>query len=92
MAKSPSERRAAMVRLVESRTVTRVAPPLLLPASPYLELAGEEFGRSLLLSTANNGIEYCLRPDFTLPIAKSYLDDGMTGKRGAARAVERGKE
>ncbi len=83
MAKSPGERRAAMVRLVESRTVTRVAPPLLLPASPYLELAGEEFGRNLLLTTANNGIEYCLRPDFTLPIAKSYLDDGMTGVPGA---------
>ncbi len=83
MAKTPSERRAAMVRLVESRTVTRVAPPLLLPAAPYLDLAGEEFGRQLLLTTANNGIEYCLRPDFTLPIAKSYLDDGMAGTPGA---------
>lgn len=83
MAKSPGERRAAMVRLVESRTVTRVAPPLLLPAGPYLDLAGEEFGRQLLLTTANNGIEYCLRPDFTLPIAKSYLDDGMLGVPGA---------
>ena len=82
--KSPAERRAAMVRLVESRTVTRVAPPLLLPAGPYLDLAGEEFGRQLLLTTANNGIEYCLRPDFTLPIAKSYLDDGMMGVPGAA--------
>jgi ATP phosphoribosyltransferase regulatory subunit len=83
MAKSPAERRAAMVRLVESRTVTRVAPPLLLPAGPYLELAGEEFGRNLLLTTSNNGQEYCLRPDFTLPIAKSYLDDGMVGVPGA---------
>ena len=82
-AKSPTERRAAMVRLVESRTVTRVAPPLLLPAGPYLDLAGEEFGRQLLLTTANNGVEYCLRPDFTLPIAKSYLDDGMIGIPGA---------
>jgi len=72
-----------MVRLVESRTVTRVAPALLLPAGPYLDLAGEEFGRQLLLTTANNGIEYCLRPDFTLPIAKSYLDDGMIGVPGA---------
>ena len=81
--KSPAERRAAMVRLVESRTVTRVAPPLLLPAGPYLDLAGEEFGRQLLLTTANNGVEYCLRPDFTLPIAKSYLDDGMLGVPGA---------
>ncbi len=83
MAKTPSERRAAMVRLVESKTVQRVAPPLLLPAGPYLDLAGEEFGRQLLLTTANNGVEYCLRPDFTLPIAKSYLDDGMIGVPGA---------
>lgn len=81
--RSPTERRGAMVRLVESKTVQRVAPPLLLPAGPYLDLAGEEFGRQLLLTTANNGIEYCLRPDFTLPIAKSYLDDGMIGVPGA---------
>ncbi|HEX4297307.1 MAG TPA: ATP phosphoribosyltransferase regulatory subunit [Devosia sp.] len=81
--KSASERRAAMIRLVESKTVVRVAPPLLLPASPYLDLAGEEFGRQLLLTTANNGIDYCLRPDFTLPIAKSYLDEGMLGVPGA---------
>lgn len=81
--KSPAERRSAMVRLVESRTVTRVAPPLLVPAGPYLDLAGEEFGRQLLLTTSNNGAEYCLRPDFTLPIAKSYLEDGMMGVPGA---------
>jgi ATP phosphoribosyltransferase regulatory subunit len=83
MPKSPAERRGAMVRLVESRTVTRVAPPLLLPAAPYLDLAGEEFGRQLLLTTSANGVDYCLRPDFTLPIAKSYLDDGMGGVPGA---------
>lgn len=77
--KTASERYAALVRLVESRTVTRVTPPLLLPAGPFFDLAGEEFGRNLLLTTANNGIEYCLRPDFTLPIAKSYLEDGLIG-------------
>ena len=81
--KTPTERRNAMVRLVESKTVQRVTPALLLPAGPYLDLAGEEFGRQLLLTTANDGIEYCLRPDFTLPIAKSYLDDGMAGVPGA---------
>ena len=83
VSKTPAERRGAMVRLVESRTVQRVTPPLLLPAGPYLDLAGEEFGRQLLLTTANDGIDYCLRPDFTLPIAKSYLDDGMLGVPGA---------
>lgn len=81
--KSASERYAALVRLVESRTVTRVTPPLLLPAGPFFDLAGEEFGRNLLLTTANNGVEYCLRPDFTLPIAQGYLDDGSLGVPGA---------
>ena len=81
--KSGSERYAALVRLVESRTVTRVSPPLLLPAGPFFDLAGEEFGRNLLLTTANNGVEYCLRPDFTLPIAQNYLDDGMSGEPAA---------
>lgn len=77
--KTASERYAALMRLVESRTVTRAMPPLLLPAAPYFDLAGEEFGRNLLLTTTNNGVEYCLRPDFTLPIAQSYLEEGMLG-------------
>jgi ATP phosphoribosyltransferase regulatory subunit len=77
--KTASERYAALVRLVESRTVTRVSPQLLLPAGPFFDLAGEEFGRQLLLTTANNGIEYCLRPDFTLPIAQQYIEDGLIG-------------
>lgn len=77
--KTASERYAALVRLVESRTVTRVSPQLLLAAGPFFDLAGEEFGRQLLLTTANNGVEYCLRPDFTLPIAQQYLEDGLLG-------------
>jgi ATP phosphoribosyltransferase regulatory subunit len=77
--KTASERYAALVRLVESRTVTRAEVPLLLPAGPYFDLAGEEFGRRLLLTTTNNGVEYCLRPDFTLPIAQQYLEDGLVG-------------
>ena len=81
--KSASERYAALVRLVESRTVTRSQPPLLLPAGPYFDLAGEEFGRNLLLTTTNNGVEYCLRPDFTLPIAQDYIEEGMIGTPSA---------
>ncbi len=72
-----AQRRTALEDLVEAQGATRVTPPLLLRAGPYFDLAGEEFGRRLLLTTANNGVEYCLRPDFTLPIVKAYLDDGV---------------
>jgi ATP phosphoribosyltransferase regulatory subunit len=81
--KTAAERYAALVRLVESRTVTRAEVPLLLPAGPYFDLAGEEFGRKLLLTTTSNGTEYCLRPDFTLPIAQQYLEEGLVGAPSA---------
>src|SRR6185437_131501 len=57
----------------------RVNPPMLLEAGQYFELAGEEFGRSLLMSIANDGIEYCLRPEFTIPIVSQYVAQGLAG-------------
>jgi ATP phosphoribosyltransferase regulatory subunit len=77
-----ASRRTALEDLVEAQGATRATPPLLLPADPYFDLAGEEFGRRLLLTTAANGTEYCLRPDFTLPIVKAYIEDGV-GKPAA---------
>ena len=69
-------RRAQLEALVEAQGATRASPPLLLPADPYFDLAGEEFGRRLLLTTASTGQEYCLRPEFTLPIVRAYIADG----------------
>lgn len=69
-------RRANLEALVEAQGATRATPALLLSADPYFDLAGEEFGRRLLLTTDLTGAEHCLRPDFTLPIVRSYIDDG----------------
>jgi ATP phosphoribosyltransferase regulatory subunit len=73
------ERRTALAHLVEAEGVARVNPPMLLEAGQYFELAGEEFGRSLLMSLANDGIEYCLRPEFTVPIVAQYVAQGLAG-------------
>jgi ATP phosphoribosyltransferase regulatory subunit len=70
-------RRANLESLVEAQGAARATPPLLLSADPYFDLAGEEFGRRLLLTTDVIGAEYCLRPDFTLPIVQSYIADGV---------------
>jgi len=70
-------RRTNLESLVEAQGATRATPPLLLPADPYFDLAGEEFGRRLLLTTATTGAEYCLRPDFTLPIVTDYIANGV---------------
>jgi len=70
-------RRTQLDALVEAQGATRATPPLLLSADPYFDLAGEEFGRRLLLTTDTTGAEHCLRPDFTLPIVQAYIDDGV---------------
>jgi ATP phosphoribosyltransferase regulatory subunit len=75
-------RRSQLEALVEAQGATRATPPLLLSADPYFDLAGEEFGRRLLLTTDMAGNEHCLRPDFTLPIVKAYIEDGV-GKPAA---------
>lgn len=80
---SVQERLSALTRLVEAEGVTRLSPPLLLPAVPYFDLAGEEFGRRLLLTQTVDGNEYCLRPDFTLPIVRQYLDKQQVGRPAA---------
>ncbi len=82
MTAAAAQRRTALEDLVEAQGATRATPPLLLSADPYFDLAGEEFGRRLLLTTATTGAEYCLRPDFTLPIVKAYIEDGV-GKPAA---------
>jgi len=69
-------RRAQLEALVEAQGGCRATPPLLLKADPYFDLAGEEFGRRLLLTSAVSGEEYCLRPDFTLPIVADYIANG----------------
>ena len=77
--KPPHERRTALTHLVEAEGVARVNPPMLLEANQYFELAGEEFGRSLLMTIANDGVEYCLRPEFTIPIVSQYVTQGLAG-------------
>ena len=73
---NPAYRRAQLESLVEAQGGCRATPPLLLKADPYFDLAGEEFGRRLLLTTDTAGAEYCLRPDFTLPIVADYIAAG----------------
>lgn len=77
------ERNLALTRLVEAEGIARVDPPMLLEANPYFELAGEDFGHSLMLSVGNDGVEYCLRPEFTIPIVAQYVRQGLSGAPAA---------
>ncbi len=53
------------------------------PADIFLDLAGEDLRRRLFLTTGEDGQELCLRPDFTIPIARHYLETGDAGRTAA---------
>ena len=60
-----------------------VSPDVLQPADLFFDLAGEDIGRRLMLTSGPDGTTYCLRPDFTLPIAAQYLANGNAGETKA---------
>lgn len=69
-------RREALKSLVSGEGIAFTATPILIPPAPYFDLAGEEFGARLILTTGADGADFCLRPDFTLPIAIEHLKSG----------------
>lgn len=55
----------------------RVAPdemavPILQPADPFLETAGEDMRRRIFMTETVDGQLKCLRPEFTIPICLAY--------------------
>lgn len=69
-------RRSRLNALIDGPGMVRLDPPILLPADPYFNLAGEEFRRRLLITVGADGAEYCLRPEFTLSLAQRFLAEG----------------
>ncbi|MCC7268629.1 MAG: ATP phosphoribosyltransferase regulatory subunit [Caulobacteraceae bacterium] len=58
-----------------------VDPPILQPLGVLLELAGEALRERLFVVQAEGGEEACLRPDFTIPLARTHLQRGAESGR-----------
>ena len=76
----PDARAEALVATYERAGYARVAPAMLQPAEPFLDLSGEDIRRRMYLTTAPDGGEFCLRPDLTIPVSRDYLASPLAGK------------
>ena len=76
----PDARAEALVASYERAGYARVAPAILQPAEPFLDLSGEDIRRRMYLTTAPDGDEFCLRPDLTIPVSRDYLASPAAGK------------
>ena len=58
----------------------RLEPPVLQPASVFLDMSGEDIRGRLYLVSDASGAELCLRPDYTAPVCLAYLASPEAGK------------
>jgi len=77
---STDARAEALAGAYQRAGYARVAPAMLQPAEPFLDLSGEDIRKRMYLTTAPGGGEYCLRPDLTIPVARDYLASPLAGK------------
>ena len=58
----------------------RLEPPLLQPASVFLDMSGEDIRGRLYLTSDASGAELCLRPDYTVPVCLAYIASPAAGR------------
>ncbi len=71
----------ALRRLFSEAGYAFVEPPIVHPASVFVELAGEDLRRRLYLTSAADGTELALRPDYTIPVCLHHLATGAAGRK-----------
>jgi ATP phosphoribosyltransferase regulatory subunit len=72
-------RAEALVSAYERAGYGRIAPAILQPAEPFLDLSGEDLRTKIYLTSDAEGREYCLRPDFTIAVSRDYLASALAG-------------
>ena len=76
----PDTRAEALVASYVRAGYAQVAPPILQPAEPFLDLSGEDIRKRMFLTSDPSGGELCLRPDLTIPVSRDYLASPLAGK------------
>jgi len=76
----PNGRAEALLAAYERAGYRRIAPAILQPAEPFLDLSGEDIRMRMYLTTAPDGSDWCLRPDLTIPVSRDYLASPDAGK------------
>ncbi len=56
---------------------------LLQPADPFLDTTGEDLRRRIFMTQENSGKQFCLRPEFTIPVCLRHLEKGWIKARYA---------
>ena len=64
---------ADILTLFAARGADAVDVPVIQPADPFLDMAGEDLRRRIFLTESETGQTLCLRPEFTIPVCLDHI-------------------
>jgi ATP phosphoribosyltransferase regulatory subunit len=76
-----SDALAAAAEIFREAGFSAVEVPVLLPMEDFIRISGEEFRRRIFVTTDNRGSDWCLRPEFTIPVCRKTLAVAPEGGR-----------
>jgi len=79
----PAQALATIRGALAAAGATPVDAPILQPLNLLLDLAGEAMRARLFVVQAEGGAEACLRPDFTVAVARQHIESGADAGRYA---------
>jgi ATP phosphoribosyltransferase regulatory subunit len=62
-----------ILKLFAARGADAVDVPVIQPADPFLDMAGEDLRRRIFLTESETGQTLCLRPEFTIPVCLDHI-------------------
>ncbi len=71
----------SLLALFARHGFVRTDTDLLQPVEAFLDLSGEDIRRRLYLTSDAQGTELCLRPEYTIPVARAYIASDMQGSQ-----------
>ena len=63
-----------ILSLFSQRSTQTVDIPVIQPADPFLDMAGEDLRRRIFLTESETGQSLCLRPEFTIPVCLRHIE------------------
>lgn len=72
---------ADLARALDALGGIRVDIPVIQPAEPFLDMAGEDLRRRIFLTESETGESLCLRPEFTIPVCSAHIAENVATPR-----------
>ena len=73
---------AALSEHLQAAGYAACEPPILQSAAIFFD-SGEDIRSRLYLTSDQSGADYCLRPEYTIPVCRHYLGSGQAGSPAA---------